>query len=130
MQFGSALLIPSFLSCLEILVQLVGTPPLGRAHGRICQAAAVEYTSFRHFRSELFEENSNDTENMEGIDLCSTNRCVNSFGMQQEGGTGDTTIAATAGDSDSNSGRKPCSDPAGPDHNTDLANRQRERHQY
>jgi hypothetical protein len=91
--------------------------------GANSMAAAVEYTSFRHFRSELFEENSNDTENMQGIDVCSTNGCVDSFGMQQEGGTSDTTVAATAGDSDSNSGREPCGNSAGPDDNADMANR-------
>ena len=44
MQFGSALLIPAFLSYLEILVQLVGTPPLGGRMGAYSMAAAVEYT--------------------------------------------------------------------------------------
>lgn len=74
--------------------------------GAYSLSAAVEGTSFRHFRSELFEEDSSDTENMQGIDRCGVNRCVHSFGVQQEGGTSDTTIGATAGDSDSNSGRE------------------------
>jgi hypothetical protein len=91
--------------------------------GANSMAAAVEYTSFRHFRSELFEENCNDTENIQGIDVCSTNGCADSFGMQQKGGSIDTTIAATACGSDSNSGREPCSDSAGADDNANVANR-------
>jgi hypothetical protein len=96
--------------------------------GAYSMAATVEYHLSAISEVNSFEENSSDTENMQGIDVCSVIRGVHSFGVQQEGGTSDTTIGAPAGDSDSNSGREPCGNSAGPDHDTDVANRQRERH--